>query len=111
MRNRKRQGLRGACPCVNRENLLLLNPQFQPPVSFRFGPFPFPNAPPELPGCTGTLIWKYRASSPAPDSDAISPLPTLGANPVEAADVRRRMVWIIRWFCPPPHVGDYTAPY
>ena len=27
------------------------------------------NAPPELPGCTGTLIWKYRASSPAPDSD------------------------------------------
>ncbi len=27
------------------------------------------NAPPELPGCTGTLIWKYRASSPAPDSN------------------------------------------
>ena len=35
----------------------------------------------ELPGCTGTLIWKYRASSPAPDSDAISPLASLGANP------------------------------
>ena len=33
------------------------------------------------PGCTGTLIWKYRASSPAPDSDAISPLASLGANP------------------------------
>jgi hypothetical protein len=31
-----------------------------------------------LPGCTGTLIWKYRASSPEPDSDAISPL----ASPV-----------------------------
>ena len=30
---------------------------------------------------TGTLIWKYRASSPAPDSDAISPLASLGANP------------------------------
>src|SRR5258706_7804721 len=23
------------------------------------------NAPPELSGCTGTLIWKYRASSPS----------------------------------------------
>jgi hypothetical protein len=34
-----------------------------------------------LPGCTGTLIWKYLASSPAPDSDAISPLANLGANP------------------------------
>src|SRR6266568_1760432 len=39
------------------------------------------NAPPELPGCTGTLIWKYRASSPAPESDAISPLASLGAKP------------------------------
>jgi hypothetical protein len=26
-----------------------------------------------LPGCTGTLIWKYRASAAAPLSDAISP--------------------------------------
>jgi hypothetical protein len=30
------------------------------------------------------LIWKYRASSPAPDSDAISPLASLGANPCPA---------------------------
>ncbi len=41
---------------------------------------PSEDAPPELPGCTGTLIWKYRASSPAPDSDAISPLASLGAH-------------------------------
>jgi hypothetical protein len=34
-----------------------------------------------LPGCTGTLIWKYRASSPAPESDAISPRANFGANP------------------------------
>jgi len=27
------------------------------------------------------LIWKYRASSPAPESDATSPLASLGANP------------------------------
>src|SRR5262245_5746872 len=39
------------------------------------------NAPPELPGCTGTLIWKYRASSCAPERDATSPLACLGANP------------------------------
>ncbi len=39
------------------------------------------NAPPELPGCTGTLIWKKRGSSLAPDNDAISRLASLGANP------------------------------
>ena len=39
-----------------------------------------PSSFPRLPGCTGTLIWKYRASSPAPDSDAISPLASLGAK-------------------------------
>ena len=32
--------------------------------------------PPELPGCTGTLIRKHRALSCAPDSAAISPLAT-----------------------------------
>ena len=34
-----------------------------------------------MPGCTGTLIWKYRASSAAPASAAISPLASLGENP------------------------------
>ena len=49
------------------------------------------SAPPELPGCTGRLIWKYRGSSAAPASDAISPVVAvrqhLGRKPVQP-DVR-----------------------
>jgi len=39
---------------------------------------------------TGTLIWKYRASSLAPDSDAISPLSRLGGIGREPDCSRRR---------------------
>ena len=49
------------------------------------------SAPPELPGCTGRLIWKYRGSSAAPASDAISPVVAvrqhLGRKPLQP-DVR-----------------------
>jgi hypothetical protein len=53
-----------------------------------------------LPGCTGTLIWKYRASSPASDRDAISPLGQLGREPLQTdvgkTDRRHRAVQMRR---------------
>ena len=36
------------------------------------------SGPPELPGCTGALIWKFKGLSRRPDSALISPVVSVG---------------------------------